>query len=439
MATAERKRYQALHAVSVEFDAPGMLETWVANGVSAEDARAGRAENRAERERHDAAGRITLDPAGAVTNHAARVELVTRHWFNRPDVADTLPPGARVQFNGDNRDVLARIRGLKPTGGADPSHLFGLAIDEERGAGILSYGSRLVLGMGTAAGASTTGGISVAVRDSLDQILQHDWMASGAFWRGACREVESRDFRPRRFWVTSSGSGAVGIVGGNVSESGAGEVVSHDAGTGGWLQIDLQVRHRYFEDSMSLTVESVVNEGAAILSAWMAARVANWHHAADREVEALLGGASVDVSSGALDAAHFSAAVAQLNRQEIAGLPLGSTLPVAIAGEGRRGLLSAVPSVQRAEGDQTAVLSRIEYSASVAADFGPVLIHPGCMPAALGRIRGSELTPRVAIGDGGGSDSPMGRRAVAWQDRSAPALVQNAAGETIGAVRMVMV
>ena len=110
-----------------------------------------------------------------------------------------------------------------------------------------------------------------------------------------------------------------------------------------------------------------------------------------------------------------------------------------MAGEARRGLLSAVPGPAHATGDESALLSRIEFSASVDPDF-LALVHPMFMPVAIAGL-GGRLDPRAAVGSFAGvmQDGAMSdRAAVVYQDISDPALCVDADGAAVGVVRMVM-
>lgn len=423
---SERARFQELSAVRLEF---GLGEDWLAHAVESgtdpAEARAQRDQIRAEDERREAAGAIHLLPGGPV-NGAAAVELMTRAYFARPDVAATieLPAGQRVQFAGLGRDSLARVAGVGGPG-VDPWQLWLGAVEGPR--------YRLSMGLIGEVSAQPEQGLSAAVRDTLDTIVRHDWARSGAFWMACAMVIDGIDYRPRRHWIAQASVQDSEIV------PEAGEAAhSPDGGASGWMYSDLQVQPR--KETTLLSRQRVFNVGGVELGAWVSAKLALWHDALDRQVAALLTDAAVRTNSGAFTAAHFSEAVAALNTQKVGGVPLGSSRPILLAGEARRGLLSAVPGPAHATGDESALLSRIEFSASVDPDFLAV-IHPIFMPCAIAGL-GGRLDPRAQIGAFAGvmQDGKMSERgAVVYQDRSDPGLCVDGDGNAVGVVRMIPV
>ena len=170
-------------------------------------------------------------PGGPV-NGAAATELLTRHYFSRPDVAATLGvvEGQRVQFAGLGRDALARVAGIGGPG-VDPWALWLSAVEGPR--------YRLSSGLLGEVSAQPEQGLTAAVRDTLDLIVRHDWQRSGAFWMAAAMVVDGIDYRPRRHWI------AQGSVQDAPIATEAGEPAhSPDAGARGWRSSDLRVAQR---------------------------------------------------------------------------------------------------------------------------------------------------------------------------------------------------
>ena len=423
---AERQRFQELSAVRAEFN---LAESWLAaaveNGTDPAEARAQRDQIRAEDERRAAAGEVHLLPGGPVGG-AAAVELMTRAYFGRPDVAATveLPAGQRVQFAGRGRDALGRIAGVGGPG-VDPWQLWRVAVRPH-----LNLSAAGLLGE---VSAQPAGGLPAALRGTLDTIVRHDWQRSGSWWMAASMVIDGIDYRSRRHWIAQASVQDSEIV------PEAGEAPhSPDGGARGWMYSDLQVQPR--KETTLLSRQRVFNVGGVELGAWISAKLALWHDALDRQVADLLTtSAAVRTDAGTFDAAHFSAAVAALNRQTVGGVPLGSSRPILLAGEARRGLLSAVPGPAHASGDESALLSRIEFSASVDPDFLAV-VHPAFQPCAIAGL-GGRLDPRAQVGSFAGvmQDGAMSERgAVVYVDRSDPALCVDADGAAVGVVRMVM-
>ena len=420
---AERQRFQELSAVRAEFN---LAESWLAaaveNGTDPAEARAQRETIRAEDERRAAAADVHLLPGGPVDG-AAAVELLTRSYFGRPDVAATVQTPRRVEHAGRGRDALARVAGLGGQG-CDPWQLWLGAVEGAQ--------YRLSSSLLGEVSAQPAGGLPAAVREALLLIVRHDWARSGAFWMAASMVVDGIDFRPRRHWIAQASVQDSEIV------PEAGEPPhSPDGGASGWMYADLQVAQR--KESTLLSRQRVFNVGGVELGAWVSARLALWHDGLDQQVASLLASAPVRTVQGLFDAGHFAAAVAAVNTQKVGGVVLGSSRPILLAGENRRALMSAVPGPARASGDEAAVLSSVVYSASVPADF-LCLIHPMFQPCAVAGL-GGRLDPMAALGKYAGvrQDGAMSERgAVVYQDRSDPALCLDSKGNAVGVVRMVM-
>ena len=176
------------------------------------------------------------------------------------------------------------------------------------------------------------------------------------------------------------------------------------------------------------------------MSSWISGRLRLWHDTLDRQVATLLTSAKVATNAGMFDADHFSAATAALNTRLLGGVPLGSSMPVAICGENRRALMSAVPGPRQAAGDESAVLSAVTYSASVDPDT-LVLIHPDHLPVGLA-YSGAGIEPRAVLGPfsgvtGAGPGDTADRGACVYQHRSAPGLLTDSDGNAVGAIRMI--
>ena len=426
---AERQRFQELSAVRLEF---GLGEDWLAHAVESgtdpAEARAKRDRLIADERRRDEGSEIVALAAGPLGGPPA-AELLARVWFARPDAAATMGvvEGQRVQFDGRPRDALARVAGI--TGqGADPWFVYQMA---ER-SGTIETGPVGRIDLSMTGRPLTSSGLPAALRDALDTILTYDWRRSGAFWMAASVAIDSIDYRSRRFWI------AMGSVQDSEIVPEAGEAPhSPDGGAAGWVYADLQVRQR--KETLLLSRQRMINVGGVELSSWISARLALWHDGIDREVAALLATAPVRTVQGAFTAAHFGEAVAALNTQKVGGVPLGSSRPIAICGENRRALMSAVPGPARATGDEAAVLSRVVYSASVPGDF-LALVHPDHMPIVVGAL-GGRLDPQAAVGSFAGvmqDGAASMRGALVAQDRSDPALCLDGGGAAVGVVRMVM-
>ena len=349
------------------------------------------------------------------------VELLTRAYFGRPDVAAGLEVARRVEFSGLGRDSLARVAGIGGQG-VDISRLWSAAVQ----------GSRFGLSGGVGGEVSALGhdDLPAAVRNSLDVILTYDWRRSGSWWRSASMLIDAIDYRSRRFWI------AMGSVQDAQITPEAGEPVhSPDGGSGGWVYADLQARQR--KESVLLSRQRMVNVGGVELAAWISARMMLWHDGLDQQVAALLATAPVRTVQGMFTAAHFSEAVAALNRQKVGGVPLGSSRPITLCGEARRGIMSAIPGPAHASGDQSALFDRIEYSASVDPDF-VCLIHPQHAPIAVG-APGMRIDPDVEVGSYAGvmqdGEASM-RGALVAQDRSDPALCVDGDSKAVGVVRL---
>ena len=426
---AERVRFQALQRVQLDF---GLGESWLASAVESgtdpAEARAARDQLLADEGRRADGSAIVALAAGPLGGPPA-AELVCRAWFARPDAAEAIGvvEGQRVEFSGRPRDALARVAGI--TGqGADPWFVYQMA--ERSGTIVTGPVGRVDLSM--TGRPLTSSGLPAALRDALDSIVRVDWRRSGAFWRASAMMIDGIDYRPRRFWL------AQGSVQDAEITAEAGEPVhSPDGGGGGWRYADLQVRRRREETLLSRT--RMINVGGVELSSWISARLALWHDGLDRQVADLLAtSAAVRTNAGGFDAEHFASAVAGLNRQMVGGVPLGSSRPIALCGEGRRVLMSAVPGPARATGDEAAVLSRVVYSASVDPDF-LCLVHPEHAPLVIGGL-GGRLDPEAAVGAFAGvmqdGEASM-RGAVVSQDRSDPALCVDGETKCVGAVRMI--
>ena len=429
MAQSERARYQALRAVAQEFScSASMLDTWVSDGTSPDEARAGRASIAADEERRRLDSEIRQ--VAPITGPAA-VALLTSAFFGRPDVLVEVPEAQRAAFSGAGRDALAAVAGIAGRG-ASPDVAWAGVLAGRGGAGVNTTptGGIVFAASGGAAGAAGAVGraatFPASVEDSLRMIVTHDWTRGGELWRACTRVVRAPDFRPRDWRVAMSGASSSEVA----QESGS---PSFDAGPGaGWLSASLQVKRR--PTSTTLSYERWVSDGGIELGQWLQGQVSLWHDALDSECAALLGGAAVRTVSGTYDDDHFDKAIALLNRQTVAGATLGASKPIAVVGENRRGI--ALGLAPRAEGDMGSLLSRVECSAVIDPDFA-VLIHPRFMPCMLAHMR-ADLTPIAAMGPAvkgdGGTRSDLG--AVVAQDRSAPALTVDSDGNVPGAVRL---
>ena len=429
MATAERKRYQALRAVSVEFKVPGLLDQWVANGTDPDVARSQRAEIRDADARLFASGEVRPIPRGEYPEGAAAVECLLSQFLGRPDVARGVEVSGAPARAALSRDSLALVAGV--TGqGADPWTVYQTLLRTQEAGSIIT--DRVAFA--AAPGALGAGSQAAALRDALDMILAFDWPRAGQFWRAATRMMLSPDMRPRRWWVASSGASEQD----EIPESGSAER-SPDGGSGGWCSVDLRVTNGHREELL-LSYERFLNNGGIELSSWISGRLRLWHDTLDRQVATLLTSAKVATNAGMFDADHFSAATAALNTRLLGGVPLGSSMPVAICGENRRALMSAVPGPRQAAGDESAVLSAVAYSASVPGDF-LVLIHPHHLPVGLA-YSGAGVEPRAVLGPfsgvtGTGPGDTADRGVCVYQHRSAPGLLTDSDGNAVGAIRMI--
>ena len=274
-------------------------------------------------------------------------------------------------------------------------------------------------------------GLAAAVRDSIDRIARHDWARSGQFWRAATREITAPDMRRRRHFFAASGSATSEIA----AEGGAAVQGPPAGGGAAWMHTDLEVTRRV--EQFNVTDERTLAVGGVELAAWMSAAIKLWNDQLDQEVATLLTGAAVRTSAGGFTDVRLSAAVSELNRQRLGGVVLGSSRPVAICGEGRRGILSVVPGAARSSGDQTAILSAVEYSASVPEDF-VCIVHPAFLPIAISYLH--QLEPGFAAGRSAQGESMQPGRdmsAVVYQLRSSPALVLDDNDAAVGVVRMI--
>ena len=426
---AERVRYQELTEIGAEFGCAGLVPGWVEDGTDPDEARASRAQFRADAERRRVESEIRQ--VAPVTGRPA-VRLLVHAFFGRPDVPVEVPANQRAQFSGAGRDALAAVAGIAGLG-ASPDVAWSGVLAGRGGAGVntQSTGGIVKLGMGGgaagAAGASTASSLPAAVEDSLREILTADWQRSGSWWMAATRLIRTTDFRDRIWRVAMSGASVSEVA----SES-ASPVQDADVGSSGWLAAQLQVKR--LRSDVSLSYERWVSGGGLELGQWLQGRLTLWHDEIDAQVAALLGGAAVRTVAGTYDDDHWDKAVTALNRQTIGGAVLGASRPIAVVGENRRGVaLSLAP---RAEGDRGATLERVEVSASVPADFAAV-VHPRMPPCAISHLHDT-LVPIAAMGPAvkgeGGARSDLG--AVVMQDRSAPALITDADDQAVGVVRL---
>ena len=426
----ERARLRSFEGIAADYglDANWVRAQWDGGGDPDQVREQFAARAAAERQK---ANDWRIDPEGPVQNPGAAVDLVTRAWFGRPDVADAIgvPAADRVQFVGAGRDSLARVAGILGRD-ASPDVMWSGAV----GDGFDTREARVALMMAGTPGALPVGGLPAAVRDSVDRIIRHDWMRSGSFWRAAVRTIAAPDFRNRRWWFALSG------VSQNerIPEGGA-PFADPQGGGASWMHSDLQVTNDR-RSKVLLSFERVVNAGGIEGSAWMSAQIALWHDRLDQEIVALLGGGAVRTNAGTFNAAHFAAAVSAVNRQTVGGVTLGSSRPVALAGENRRALMSAVPGPARASGDEAAVLSSVVYSAAVDPDF-LALVHPAFMPCAVGYL--GQIEPMASMGqmvrmsDAGVGGRRFDEAACVYQHRSDPALCLDSDDNAVGAVRMI--
>ena len=430
----ERSRLRELEAIAAQFNRDGdwVRQAWE-DGVEPQAARdqlSAQASRQQDRE-----NAVRPHPDGIVVGRPA-VELLIREFFARPDVARGVDLGTvpRAVNRGPSRDALARCAGIEGPD-ADPATLW-LRVARER-SGWNTSDARVELQFaGGSAGVRPASGLVAAVRDSLDRILTHDWQRSGAFWMAATMLLDCPDHRRRRWWIASAGT----QVNEEAVEGGGPAPMNPLGGGPGWRHATVQVDNSR-RQWLSLSLERLISAGGVELSTWAATQIAIWHDDLDRQTAALLEDGAVRTLAGGFDDLHLSAATAALNRQTLGSIPLGSSRPVMLAGEARRGIMAAVPGPAHAEGDQSALFSRIEYSASVPEDFC-ALIHQDFMPVALG-YKG-ELEPQMAVGRVAGTPegvSPMGGQrdsmAIIYQHRSDPALLLDGAGKATGVVRLV--
>ena len=279
-------------------------------------------------------------------------------------------------------------------------------------------------------------------RDALDTILRFDHQRTGECWRALVRPVMTVDFRPRRYWWAV----AAGAPRQEIHEGGAGR--RHGVGSsGGWLQADLQVKHRYDGAVEVISYERAVDVGPGIeIATWASAQMALWNDKLDLEVATLVtDSATVAAIQGAFDSAHFVAAIQALNRQTIAGAVLGSGMPrpVVVAGEGRRDEVIRGAGLPGAEGDRTAITSRAVISATLPDEFCCV-VHARWSPVVVAALT-PELAPELAVGKWAGAARAGGKAgeitsdgAAVFQSRSAAGLVTNQAKNAApGLVRLV--
>ena len=422
---AERVRFQELQQVQLQYGLdPSWLQSAVENGTDPADARAARDQLLADEQRRAAASAVVPLTAGPVHGPAG-AELLLRAWFGRPDAAAALGvvEGQRVEYSGLGRDALARVAGVSGAG-ADPWTMYCEAI---RGRTIHAGGVSLSAVIPVASDL-----LPATMATAIEQLIRHDWRRRGQFWRAAARVVVSPDMRPRRFRFMSG----TAFDSAYSPEAGA-PIESHDAGTSGWRYADLHVKS--WREEVLVSRVGMIDGGGLELGAWMSGAMVLWNDQLDRQVAELLTGAAVATVQGTFGADHFSEAVSALNRQKVGQAPLGSSRPIALCGENRRALMSAVPGPARASGDESAVLSQVVYSASVDPDFLAV-VHPEFLPLAVASLPGRGLDPQAAVGGFAGVKSERvasERGAVCYQDRSDPGLCIASSGSCAGAVRLI--
>ena len=432
---AERQRFQELSAVRAEFN---LAESWLAaaveNGTDPAEARAQRDQIRAEDERRAAAGEVHLLPGGPVGG-AAAVELMTRAYFGRPDVAATveLPAGQRVQFAGRGRDALGRIAGVGGPG-VDPWQLWRVAVRPH-----LNLSAAGLLGE---VSAQPAGGLPAALRGTLDTIVRHDWQRSGSWWMAASMVIDGIDYRSRRHWIAQASVQDSEIV------PEAGEAPhSPDGGARGWMYSDLQVQPR--KETTLLSRQRVFNVGGVELGAWISAKLALWHDALDRQVADLLttSAAGPNGRRARSTAAHFwrGGRGSQHGKRSAAyrSGPAGRSLiwPARIGAR----CMSAVPGPARATGDEAAVLSRgssllgVSRYRAISWRWSIRRSHADALSAALGGRLDPQAAGRLIRGrDAGRGGVGCAGALVARGSKRSGAVSSMADGAAVGVVRMVM-
>ena len=427
-----RARYDGLRRLMVDFQRDlKWLDARMADGSSVEDARANL--ERIESERQELRARTEFRPLPdgeawrpAGTANGARhgseqvagaLALMGRRDLVREYCRANAVDERRITFTSIHHGLNRLIGANVPNG-----------YDLHR---VILEGSTERFWEGVPA-AFPSGSFGPAVRDAATVLLDHDWGERGRLWRAATRLIETRNTQNTRVFVASSGGVSL------ESFADAGEPATSDPDFQDWPYVDLKYQspdpdrgEKFFP-----TFERLLNGGLEQIGSWLAGVVAGWNDDFDQLAVTALAGAPEDDGAG-FDAAHLASAISALNRQTINGRTLGSARAILLCGEDRRGIVGAmVPGAARSAGDDTRVVSAVEYSSAVDPNT-MIVIHPRCRPLAVGHIGG--LEPRVDFGQL--NDGPDGSAATGVLLRltaTDPALIQTDADPRVGvgAVRL---